>query len=221
MVVFTEGRHAAEFLLSEDNGNRSRENAMIANSVDVIAGAVLIRTATTNAPAVGTPVFAGTGNGAMTLASPAYGVGARQGTYRVQLIDEAANLGDFEVIRPDGTIDGIATVGVAYVGQIKFTIADGATDFTSPAVFAVPVTIAGSTFAGTFTPLLAGVTVNEADTVALALYPKTAAETDRGMAVIARAATVNGNCLGWPASQAASDKDAAVNALTRAGIIVR
>jgi hypothetical protein len=42
MTVFTEGRYAAEFLLSEANGHRSREAVTVASGEGVIApGAVL------------------------------------------------------------------------------------------------------------------------------------------------------------------------------------
>ena len=41
MVVFTEGRHAAEFILSEANGNRSRDNGLMAASQTFRAGELL------------------------------------------------------------------------------------------------------------------------------------------------------------------------------------
>lgn len=41
MTVFNEGRHAAEFLVSEANGHRSRETVTIASGEDLAAGAVL------------------------------------------------------------------------------------------------------------------------------------------------------------------------------------
>lgn len=41
MTVFNEGRHAAEFLVSEANGHRSRETITIASGEDLEAGAVL------------------------------------------------------------------------------------------------------------------------------------------------------------------------------------
>lgn len=220
-ILLSEGRHAAEFVLDEANGNRSRENVTVAAGAACSPGSVLVRSASTNAPVVGAGVFAGTGDGAMTLAATPYSANAQQGTYKVQLIDEGANAGDFLVTRPDGSVDGVASVGVAYDGQIKFTIADGVTDFASPAAFSVPVTILGGTFYGTFTPLLVGTTVADGDGVAIALYGKLADDTDRGISVIARDATVNGKCLEWPASQTAANKDAAINGLARAGIIVR
>lgn len=41
MTVFNEGRHAAEFLVSEANGHRSRETVTIASGENLEAGAVL------------------------------------------------------------------------------------------------------------------------------------------------------------------------------------
>jgi hypothetical protein len=42
MTTKTEGRHAAEFILSEANGNRSRENGTLASGQNLIAGTVLM-----------------------------------------------------------------------------------------------------------------------------------------------------------------------------------
>ena len=66
-----------------------------------------------------------TGTGLMTLAAPAAGVGVQAGTYRFRCKTAAANGGIFSAVGPDGTVLADATVGVAYTGQVKFTIADG------------------------------------------------------------------------------------------------
>jgi hypothetical protein len=42
MTVFTEGRHAAEFILSEANGQRSRENGTLVTGQNLVAGTVLM-----------------------------------------------------------------------------------------------------------------------------------------------------------------------------------
>lgn len=42
MTVFTEGRHTAEFILSEANGQRSRENGIVASGQNLAAGAVVM-----------------------------------------------------------------------------------------------------------------------------------------------------------------------------------
>lgn len=41
MAALTEGRHAAQFILSEANGNRSRENGTLKSGEDLEAGTVV------------------------------------------------------------------------------------------------------------------------------------------------------------------------------------
>jgi|GEM_PF-5726154 len=41
-TTFTEGRHAAEFVLSEANRARSRDNLLLAASQNIIAGSILV-----------------------------------------------------------------------------------------------------------------------------------------------------------------------------------
>jgi hypothetical protein len=90
--------------------------------------------------AVGTVAYTGTGNGILTKATPAFSAAAMAGSYRAIATANITNDGSFTVIRPDGTVDGVATVGEAYDGQVKFTIADGATDFVAGDTFVLPVT---------------------------------------------------------------------------------
>lgn len=40
-MALTEGRHAGEFILSEANGNRSRDNVIIVSGENLVAGTVL------------------------------------------------------------------------------------------------------------------------------------------------------------------------------------
>lgn len=84
-----------------------------------------------------------TGNGTVgTLTGDA---GAAAGSYKVLIIEPATNGGTFEVTRPDGTVDGTGTIGVAYNGTINFTLADGATDFVAGDGFTIAVSYATST----------------------------------------------------------------------------
>lgn len=99
--------------------------AFVAGSV---MGPVLAAASATVTP--GTPV-SGTGgtvgNGAVgTWTSDA---GAMAGTWYLRFTAAATNAGKYEVVRPDGTIDGIGTVAVAYNGQLNGTIADGSADW--------------------------------------------------------------------------------------------
>lgn len=220
MQVFNEGRHAAEFILSEANGNRSRDNATIKDGVEIEAGQVIARIGdAAGAPTVGAATKTGTGDGTFTLANPAYGPGIQAGTYQVRCVEKTADSGLFEVIRPDGTIDGQAVVGTAYVGQLKFTIADGAADFDQTTLFKVVVTKSDATGEGEFD-------VYNPDTMAgaelaLAIYPLKADATARRIAIIARDCTVNGKCLVWADGATDEETAAAADRLRKAGIIIR
>lgn len=85
-------------------------------------------------------VAGNTGNGTLTLADPAYGAGVKPGVYKVTAIEPASDGGTFSVEDPDGVQVGIARVGVAFNNVVKFTIADGATDFVAGDAFNVTVT---------------------------------------------------------------------------------
>jgi hypothetical protein len=93
-----------------------------------VLGAILLAAAATVTP--GTPV---SGSGG-TVGNGAVGVwtaddGAMEGTWVLEITVAAANAGKYKVVRPDGTVDGVGTVAVAYNGQINGTLADGANDW--------------------------------------------------------------------------------------------
>lgn len=220
MQVFTEGRHAAEFILAEANGNRSRDNGTIRDAVAVEAGQVIARVGdAAGAPNVGAVTKTGTGDGTLTLADPGYGAGIQAGTYQIRCVEKTADSGLFEVIRPDGTIDGQAVVGTAYAGQIKFMIADGAADFDQTTLFKVVVTKADATGEGEFD-------IYDADSMpdaelAIAIYPLASDAPARRIAIISRDCTVNGNCLVWADAATDADKAGGAALLRKAGIVTR
>jgi hypothetical protein len=81
-----------------------------------------------------------TGNGVMTLdASTPVKANAKAGVYRATLITAAANGGVFRVEDPDGFVLGDVAVGATFDDDIKFVIADGATDFIVGDAFSVTV----------------------------------------------------------------------------------
>lgn len=94
-----------------------------------VLGAVLLAAAATVTP--GTPV---SGSGG-TVGNGAVGTwtsddGAMEGTWTLEITAAASNAGKYKVVRPDGTVDGVGTVGVAYNGQLNGTLADGSTDWS-------------------------------------------------------------------------------------------
>jgi hypothetical protein len=91
----------------------------------------------------GTPVSGSgqtVGNGAVgTWTADA---GAPAGTWQLVITNEATNLGNFKVLRPDLSIDGYGTVGTAYNGQINGTLADGSNDWKEDDVVPIAVSFA-------------------------------------------------------------------------------
>lgn len=83
------------------------------------------------------------GNGLLTLAGTPYSGSVKPGVYVVTCTAAAANGGTFSVLDPDGVALANASVGVAYDGPVKFTIADGADDFEVGDKFRITVAITG------------------------------------------------------------------------------
>jgi hypothetical protein len=215
MPTLNEGRYAAEFLISEANGARSRDQIVIAAALPapLVAGQVLGRR--TAAAVTAAAVAGNTGNGAFSAVTP--GVGVQPGVYRVVCIEPIANAGVFTVEDPLGVTIGRANVGVAFAGQINFTIADGATDFVAGDSF--NVTVAAGT--GQFQALDLAAT-NGANVPAGILYDNApVAATTQNATAIVRSAEVNGGELTWPVGITAPQRDAAIAVLTTQHLIVR
>lgn len=225
MAVLTEGRHPGEFIINEAAGNYCREAITVLSGEGVLpAGSVVgVVPTDTGTVTVGAPAFTGTGNGTLTKATPAYGAGVQEGTYTARLIEAGADSGQFEVLRPDGTLDGYATVGVAYDGQVKFTIADGSTDFSAAAQFTLAVSIADLAGAGKYRSADPTNSDGSAVAKAIIIYGVDATSADVVVAALVRGPSeVNGNCLEYDAEVDDAPKKATkIAELAAVGIIVR
>ncbi len=128
MTIKTEGVHAGEFLLSEANGSRSRENVVICAGSGVVKAGTLIALITAANALTPTAQAGNTGNG--TVGSVTVTSAAITGTYVLEITEAAANGGTFEVTDPLGRVAGQGQVGQAFTGGgLTFTLADGSTDF--------------------------------------------------------------------------------------------
>lgn len=206
------------YIVSEANGYRSREQGIIKAASGVLkAGTVLsLLTPDSGAVTVGTPVLSGAGNGTLTKASPAYGAGVKEGTYKVRCVEKTTDSGEFAVVRPDGSIDGYAVVGTAYDGQIKFTIADGSTDFDQTSEWAVPVAIADPTGVGKLVPY------DGSRPASAILYEGCdATDVDVRRTYTARDTEVTTAELQWASGVTSDQKTAALASLASLGIIGR
>lgn len=221
MTNFTEGRHPGEGLLSEANPNRSRGVATIPAGTGKVEPGTVLGKITGDVIDV-TKTDIGGGKGALTLADPAYGAGVKHGTYRIVIIEPEADGGDFVVEDPSGVVVGNGSVGAAFDGVIKFTLADAATDFEPGDTVLVHVDRSGS---GGFVPSAdAEVEGSEGAEVAcaIALYGCDATDAAQKIAIIERDAEWNGHTLTFDDSVDDADKKAAKAVqLSSVGIIVR
>lgn len=128
MTIKTEGIHAGEFLLSEANGTRSREEVVIHAGSGILAAGTLIAKITAANALTATANPGNTGNG--TVGSITVTSGATSGNYSLEIVEAAANGGLFEVHGPGGNLLGEGTVGEPFsAAGIAFTLGDGSADF--------------------------------------------------------------------------------------------
>lgn len=220
MSVKTEGRHAGEFLMSEAEGMRSRDEITIPSGTGVVAPGTVLGLVT-DADVVSTAQAAdagNTGNGTIAEGDPAVGADVKVGAYRIVCIEPAADAGQFSVEDPDGVQIGVASVGVEYDGEIVFTISDGGTDFIAGDAFTF--TVSRSSFGYVPSPNAADDGSDQA--VAIALYGCDATSAAKKIAAITGDAEVNGNILVYEATvNDAAKKAAKATQLAAVGIKVR
>lgn len=214
MTELAEKLHAAGFLISEANGNRSRDNGILITGQNLGAGTVLGRKATAGT-ITGAAGAGNTGNGTITGLS--VGGAAKPGVYRAICIEPAANAGVFEVEDPDGVMLSRATVAVGFTGAINFTINDGATDFISGDIFEITV----SSLTLKYSQLAPAATDGTQVASGILLADVNATAADQACAVITRSAEVNGTELVYPGGITAPQKDIAIAQLQTAGVMVR
>lgn len=216
-MALTEGKYAGEFILSEANGDRSRENLVVLSGENLKAGHVLGRRLV--GPTFGAAAALGTnvGNGVFGAVTMGTNLGARRGTYRIVITEPGANVGTFEVIGPDGQVFGDGVVATLFDNEIQFTLADGAADFVSGDAFTVVVS------AGTHKYQEYDVAnVDGGQRVAGILYANVdASAADKNGVGILRTAEVRAADLTWFAGASQAQKDIAIDALAALGIIAR
>ena len=138
MTTLTQGIQVGEWLLSEAEGQRSRDKATVtvAGSVALPSGTVLGKQ--TVGAATAAAVAGNTGNG--TIGSITVSAGAMAGIYKLTIVEPGTNVGAFIVEDPNGVVIGNGDVAAAFsAGGLAFTLADGATDFASGDQFNITV----------------------------------------------------------------------------------
>lgn len=211
-----EVRHNGGFLVSEANGHRSRDHGILSGAVKIEAGTVLGRKV--GGTATVSPKAGNTGNGTFTLdaTTPVVG-GAMPGTYAVRCTVAAANGGTFRVLSPAGAVLGDVAVGATFNDQIKFVIADGATDFVVGDEFDVLV----SALSHTYVPLSLTATDGTQVAAAIAFNNVDATSADQPDTIVTRDCEVNGSELIWPGAANAAQIATGTAQLAALGIVSR
>jgi len=174
----------------------------------VFAAFALLGTVLLGAPTVTAAAVVGTGNGAITALTA--DVGAIAGIYQVVIIEPGTNAGTYQVIRPNGVLDGTGVIGgAAYNGMINFSLADGATDFV--AGDRIPITVAYAAGSKKDVPWSPTATDGSQEITGINLF---AAEAPVGqdveLTVLARGPTIiRREAIAWPAGVTTDQKTAA------------
>lgn len=222
-MLLTEKRHPGSFIVSEEGNNHCRDEIKIAENQDFEPGTVLGRSALpANVTSSSAPDAGNTGNGVLTLDAVApVKATAKDGKYRVVCIEPAANAGTFAIFDPAGVQIGFVAAGGAFDGEIKFALADGATDFIVGDAFTITVGIEVGDYE--YKALnLAGVD-GEDEAAAIAVYgAKTGAGESAKIAGMVRGpAQVRLSDLTFPAGITAVQKAVVLNELHALGIVAR
>lgn len=215
---------AVSDVLKYEHGGYCREVGTVlsgtaAFDIGMVLGKITRGSATSAATSGGN-----TGNGTLTVdGTTPVKAGAKTGVYTVRFIAAATNNGTFRVTDPDGFVLGdvvMAGGSGAFDNDIKFAIADGATDFVVGDGFDVTVAV------GSLKYVPHDPTKNDGREIAcaVALQPVDASAADvTDVVILARGpAEVSNLGLKWHSSVNSNNlKSAAMAQLAAVGIITR
>lgn len=217
-TTFSEGRYAAEFVLSEANFHRSRDNIIVGASQTIVAGAVLGRKAVV-ADVVATPTAAAGNTGGATIAMDATAVtsSVKDGRY----VGIAASATTVRWQDPAGKDLGLGTHGSLFAkGGIRVTVTAAGTTTAVGDEFYVDVAADAADFQ--YFEHNAAATDGTEVAAAIALYPATTGVGETAaISAITRDAEVNGKILTWKSGATDAQKADGTQALAALGVIVR
>jgi hypothetical protein len=228
VVKFTKPRTEGDLIAVEYDKNYCRDTVTyLAGSGSTreipqfaVLGAILTGTTTVTAGAAVSASGGTPGNG--VVGSLTADAGAPEGVYQIVFIEPAANAGTFQVIRPDGSVDGAGTVAVAYNGTINFTLADGATDFAVGD--RIPVTVDYAD-AGVFKHVQIDFAAVNGAANAVGVAPRAISVPNgadlEGPALKRGPLLLRSDELAWPAGATSDQKASALAQLQALGIVCR
>jgi hypothetical protein len=213
----TEVLHAAGFILSEANGQRSRDSGTLISGQTLNPGTVLGRITVAGATSAAKS-GGNTGGGTCTMdATTPVLANAKAGIYTARCVGLVANSGVFAVYDPYGKYVGTAYVGVAFDKELKFVLADIGTDFAIGDGFDITVA-AGSL---KYTQLAPAALDGSAVAAGILIGNGDATSADLTIALASRSCEVNSNEITWPSGISAGNKAIAVAQLAAVGVILR
>jgi hypothetical protein len=172
-------------------------------------------TVTPGAPVSGSGGAVGNGNIGTWTADASIA----EGTWRIVFTAETSDAGKYQVIRPDGTLDGIGTVGVAYDGSINGTLADGSSDWKEDDI--VPIAVSYATRTVKYVPHDPDATDGSQVACAILFNKTDATGADKkAVATVRGPATINANMLTYKASISAANKEKVNRALRALGLAI-
>lgn len=162
MTALTEGQYAGEFILSEADGDQSRDQLVVLSGQNLKAGAVIGRVGIGVGKA-DVPAVVGTGTGTMTALYA--GPEVEKGSYVIKCKTAVANGGVFTVTTPSGKLlpDMTMTPGgggtTTYRSRhINFSLTDNG-DFVVNDTFTVVVTTGAPAVIGSGTGVISGLSL--------------------------------------------------------------
>lgn len=206
-MTLTEGMHDGEFIGELAMGPGFHIDAItLLTGENRAAGFVIAETETgTPTATAGTPVsgVGGTvGNG--TVSAVTADAGAMAGNWNLICTATGAT-GKFRVMKPDGSLDGILTIGSAYDGGINLTVSDGSNDWLVDDIIPVTVSYAGDAVAKKWVQWDPTVAAQTKLGLLMRLTDATSADVAT-TALVRGPAVVNVNDITWKSGMSAANK---------------
>ncbi len=214
-VTITEGRHTGEYIKSEAEWMRSRDNVVMAGGSGVVIPGQVLGYILLGTPAVAA-VPGNAGNGVVSAA--ALGPNAKPGAYTIEFTGATT----FEVVDPAGKQLGDGLKAGPYTSpEVNFTFTAGSTAMGAGDSFAV--TVPDVSAAGRVAPCVAGAVDGSQVAAAISYNYVDATFGDIAAAVSARDCEVYGQRLTFDASIAGNPAAvaAALRQLAARSIIAR
>lgn len=222
MAAITMNPTLGDVLKREYDPHFCRDAGTLLTGQNLKIGAVVARVAlATTAASVTVAAGTNVGNGTLTKdATTPVLAGATAGAYSVVCVEADTNTGRFNVLNPEGEVIGEVVVGETFAREIKFSIADGSSDFAVGDSFTVTVAEGSGKLVQV---ALAAAANGTHRPVGVLLQDVDATSADKACVILARGpAVLSEDQVVWHADfNTAAKKAPKIAALAALGIIIR